>query len=330
MADKFWCRALFDFNESINNDLFGKSSQVQLAEIGVPSEVGAQQAMVTDRVLSWIPDPVGKNWTSSEAVLFCGSAYAGIFSPYSSRGGRTMPFELYAEAKTLGALQLLYFDRIIDPPEARGSPDPYYGKIEKLCTQTAGHADLGCVADASYIALFDLCRASFVKRVRENGAAKDICDTKRVIRRHCDVFDKYVQSAAASEWLWRRVSEGQARRIVALGSIAEHGLLRLFQRRGRLIYLGSRGPMEFPKEVLESTDGKWVRHYAYEWLRHEGLAVERATGPLQLNYWLDNSTWWSIHEDEKERWRLLPAYHPTSSDLAGTAATETKALIRSM
>lgn len=330
MTTTFWTRCLFDFNDGLNDDLFKKSPQVQLEEIGRPSMIGSQQAMVPGNVLPWIPDPVGKNWASCEAVLFCGSAYAGIFSPYSSRRGqRTMPFEQYAEATTLEALQRVYFDRIIDPPEARAS-DAYYGKIQELCTPGADQSDLACVADASSIALFDLCRASFVKRTQQNGAVKDICDTKKVIRAHCDVFDKYVQSPSASEWLWRRVSEGHARRIVALGSVAEHGLLRLFQRRGRSIYFGGLGPIEFPKDVLESTAGKWVGRYAYEWLRHKGMAVEQITGPLKLDSWLCRSTWWSIQEEGIERWRLLPIYHPTSGSLTGTTLAKTKALIRSM
>jgi hypothetical protein len=330
MAATFWDEALFDFNDGLNNDLFNRSPRVQLEEIGKPSVVGSQQAMVPGDVLAWIPDPVGKNWTSSEAVLFCGSAYAGIFSPYSSRRGqRTMPFEQYAEAKTLEKLQRAYFDRIIDPREARSS-DAYYGKIQELCESGADQSDLACVTDASFIAMFDLCRTSFVKRVLENGVVKDICDTNSVIRRHCDIFEKYVQSASASEWLWRRVSAGQARRIVALGSIAEHGLLRLFQRRGQSIFLGNRGPIEFPAKSLESADGKWVGRYAYVWLRHKRLAIEKVTGPLQLGYWISHSTWWSIHDGGKERWRLLPIYHPTSGYLTGTTLTKTKALIRSM
>jgi hypothetical protein len=332
MTATFWDRALFDFNDLLNNDLRNKSPQVQMDEIGKPSDIGSQQAMVGD-VLPWIPDLVGKNWSSSEALLFCGSAYAGIFSEYSSRpGGRTMAVNEYAGAAkaTLEALQRLYFDKIIDPPpraNARDS-DVYYGKIQELCTQGADQSDLACVGDASFIALFDLCRASFVKRIQQNGAVKDSSDTKKVIRAHCNVFDKYVeQSASASEWLWRRVSEGRARRIVALGSVAEHGLLRLFQRRGRSIYLGGQGPVEFPKKRLESLEGKWVGRYAYEWLQHKGKALE---GPLKLDCWLCRSTWWSIHEDGKERWRLLPIYHPTSRALTGTTLAKTKALIRSM
>lgn len=76
MTATFWDRALFDFNDGLNNDLRTKSPRVQLEEIGRPSEIGSQQAMGPGDVLTWIPDPVGKNWTSSEAVLFCGSAYA--------------------------------------------------------------------------------------------------------------------------------------------------------------------------------------------------------------------------------------------------------------
>lgn len=330
MTATFWDEALFDFNDEINSEVFNKSPSTQLQEIGRPALIGSQQAMVPGDVLTWIPDPVGKNWTSNEAVLFCGSAYAGIFSPYSSRRGqRTIPYEQYAQAKTLEALHRVYFDKIIDPPEARAS-DAYYGKIQELCTQGADQSDLACVADASFIALFDLCRASFVKRTCVNGITKDICDTKNVIREHCDIFDRYLRSATASDWLWRRVSEGQARRIVALGSIAEHGLLRLFQSRGRSIYLGNRGPIEFSKESLTSTDGKWVGRYAYQCLSYRRLTLEESTGPLQLGYWLAHSTWWSIHEDGKERWRLLPIYHPTSGPLTGTTLTKTKALIRSM
>jgi hypothetical protein len=56
MTATFWDRALFDFNDGLNNDLFSKSPRVQLEEIGRPSAIGSQQAMVPGDVLPWVPN----------------------------------------------------------------------------------------------------------------------------------------------------------------------------------------------------------------------------------------------------------------------------------
>jgi hypothetical protein len=331
MAVSFWDRALFEFYDALNRDIFDNSVQVQIREIGKTSSTcGAQQAMVRPDPLRWILDPVGVNWKSAEAILFCGSSYAGIFSPFSSRpGARTMPVEKYAEADTLKAFQGVFFDNIIDPPTPANSrdrrpvpqTDAYYGPIEKLSA---------CLPNASYIVLFDLCRASFVRRLQVNGTVKDK-SSDRVIRDACATFVKYVESDTPSEWLWRRISGGKARRLVALGSIAEHGLLRLFQRRGFSIYLKDLGPIAFPDAVLKANDGKWVADYAYEWLRHNDRELVRIAGPLQLEYWLRKCEWWSIRaEDSREIWRLLPVYHPTSRRLTGTRLMDSISLINSM
>jgi hypothetical protein len=320
MTITFWDRKLFDTNDALNRVIFEKSIELQ-KQIGIPSGCGAQQAMVGEDILRWIPDPLGKNWKSRDAILFCGSAYAGIFSPWSSRrGARTTTVEAYAAAQTLADLHGTFFDSIIDPPFAVRS-DSYYGPIEALSV---------AVPDASYISLFDLCRASFVKRMEQDGTLRDKSGDA-VVGSACELFSKYVETATPDDWLWKRISSGEARRIVAFGSIAEHGLLRLFQRHGQTVYLGSLGPLMFPHGWLKATNGRWVRDYAYESLRYKLKALELIKGRLQLDYWLKNSTWWSIRApDGRERWRLLPVYHPTSTRLTGETLKQTISLLQTM
>src|ERR1700674_219459 len=135
MAVSFWDRVLFDFDDPLNWDIFNNSTDVQMREIGKASSLcgTAQQAVVCTNILRWIPDTIGHNWKSPEAVLFCGSSYAGIFHPFSSRpGARTMSVEKYAAPDTLEMFQRVFLDNIIDPPTARS--DPYYGPIERLCS----------------------------------------------------------------------------------------------------------------------------------------------------------------------------------------------------
>jgi len=320
MANTFWDRNLFDFTDALNGDIFDRSAELQKG-IAVPADCGAQQAMVSEDILRWIPDPLGKNWKSKEAVLFCGSAYAGIFSPWASRrGARTMTVEAYTAAQTLCALHGAYFDNIIDPPGA-DRRDSYYGPIEDLSA---------AVSDASYIGAFDLCRASFVKRVKENGTVKDKSGD-HIVRSAGEIFAKYVETDMPDGWLWQRVSCGEARRIVAFGSIAEHGLLRLFQRHSCTIHLRGLGPIEFCPKWLKSTDGRWTRYYAYEKLRYRLQGLQSIKGPMLLDYWLDNSTWWSIRaENGRNVWRVLPVYHPTSLRLTGETLNKTIALLKAM
>ena len=132
--DPFWNPADFDFADSLNLDIFLNSVRVQKQEIGLPVVYGAQQAMSAVGSLPWIPDPVGRHWKHRDSVLFCGSSYAGIFRPFSTRGrttGRVVPVQDYAEMDSLRSLQTLFLTQIM-ARNGYSPADRYYGPIEQL------------------------------------------------------------------------------------------------------------------------------------------------------------------------------------------------------
>ena len=233
-----------------------------------------------------------------------------VFStPSPHGGGRTVPFQSYAKASavSLGALQFLFLDQII-APNGSALGDPYYGPVEQFC---------GSLPDASRIALFDLCRASYVKRTFVNGSEIHVSNAK-IVEKSADIFARYVEAKTPEAWLWRRLSGGSALRVLALGTVAEHGLLRLFQRKGMAIYLHRAtrpevGPLTFLPADLRDLSGSWVRPHAYKRLRCGTDSLEKIlTEKAQLDYWLQRQAWWSIRGpgDGEEIWRLLPVYHP--------------------
>jgi hypothetical protein len=64
----FWDRRLFDFDDTLNLDIFARSASIQRTQVGMPVVVGAEQAMLSSSPLPWIPDVVGKNWRSVDAI----------------------------------------------------------------------------------------------------------------------------------------------------------------------------------------------------------------------------------------------------------------------
>ena len=99
-------------------------------------------------------------------------------------------------------------------------------------------------------------------------------------------------------WLWRRIDDSRAcRRILALGSIAEHGLLRLFESYN----------MKIRRRLAESPQ-PWRSKYGPNEPWAKNYAAEK-----KINWWLKQSDWWEIHTQEGEgtpRWRVLPISHP--------------------
>lgn len=168
-------------------------------------EIGAQQAMRAPRRLPWVPDLVGVNWRSEKALIVVGSAYGAFIT--NSYGRHEMSPSDY-DQPTAGAFQKRFFDAVVAGRE-------YYTRVARL----TGHA----IQDASHLALFDLCRVALVEcgRPRDRGGDK-------VVSKAVGLFCRYVESTVPHGWLWRRFIGSDASAVVALGKVAEHGLLRLF------------------------------------------------------------------------------------------------------
>ena len=294
----------FDFDDQINREIWEQSAMrqhaiQQPADVSAPGTFGAQQAMLTagivqgvdpNTVLPWVPDLVGKEWSSEKAFFVVGSAYAGFIKQYSGRRA-TMNLCRYATAVTARLFQERFLNDVVEP-----DPD-YYGKLAILF----GHAPAAPLPrfSARQICVLDLCRASFVRRGLRNGQRKNwdkpgdgiVKDSAAGPQPH--IFQHYVDQN--SDWTWKRFMQSKASKIVALGTIAEHGVLRLFHEHGFTIRDQMHpNPIDLP-EFAPHTAG-WVSQYA----------------DRPLGYWLQHSTWWSIippHPSQRT-FHLLPVYHP--------------------
>lgn len=302
----FWGAYHFDFADALNEEIWQHSPVVQQEiqpsdTLKQPGVIGAQQAMLNGPLpdgrdsLPWVPDLVGNDWRDASSVVVVGSAYAGFIREYSTRTA-TIPMNQYATS-SVEDFQSLFLRYVV-------RPDPnYYGPLQNLCSK---------LGSAARLSLVDLCRVSLVKR--GSGTVKRMDASTGIARESPAIYEKYVESEQPSEWLWRRFAEGQARCVLALGSTCEHGLLRLFSRRGMTITQDGE-----PFFVPPIAQGAWVNEYA--------------DPNRKLSYWLNHETWWTIQGqvDGTERiWHVLPVYHPASHQNYDPSYQRTKNVFRQM
>jgi uracil-DNA glycosylase len=182
----------------------------------------------------------------------------------------------------------------------------YYGLAELLQN----------VQPVKGIAAFDLCRASFVRRRRLNGQ-KDAQGDINAVRDGANVYWRYVEDPDRSEptdWLWQRIISSRASAIVLLGSIAEHGFLRLARRRGLEIEIAGEGAVEIHTELNQ---GRWVAKYALHSIdRPSNPAILKQFNEQKMRYWLQNGgRWYSVSgriDGIPRKWFVLPVFHPAS------------------
>jgi hypothetical protein len=299
----FWGDYHFDFADALNEEIWLLSPEVQQQiqpweTLEQRDAIGAQQAMIDIKLLlergplPWVPDLVGKKCKDESGVVIVGHAYAGFIDEYSTRE-KKMPLRQYLVASSVQDFQEKFLKHVV-----RGDRH-YYGPIQNLCS------DLG---SASRLCLMDLCRASFVKRGRGVPNRGDRSDSS-IAKEDTESFERYVESPQAREWLWRRFASGQAKCVLALGTIAEHGLLRLFAARGMTIT-----PFF---DSSPSEQGAWVNAYASR----------------KLSYWLKNKTWLTIRGqvDGIDRvWYVLPVYHPAAHENYDRDYKKTKPVLKQM
>lgn len=238
----FWSPEALDLEDPLNQEIWDTSPGIQ-DEIQAYSpdwkneDVGAQQAMRYPHRLPWVPDPVGKDWRRRDAILAFGSAYA----PFISGNGQRREIDplQYADSTCQEFMGLLQENLLT----ARS----YYREITKIFSPFMQSCRL--------LGLVDLCRAAFVRRLPNKDQGGD-----GVVRAEGELFSRYVESPTASEWLWRRIEDSESSMVVALGTIAEHGLLRLFKRRlARSRIVDSNDPTIF---FSLRANSDWCRSYA--------------------------------------------------------------------
>ena len=202
--------------------------------------------------------------------MVVGSTYAGFISEFAQRKG-TLPLEDYcasARCQSPEMFQRKFVELVMQPDFS------YYGPIQTL---------LQGIYAPRKVVLFDLCRASFVERSGEYKGDK-------VVKLAPQRFEQYV--LANSDWTWERITRTESSCIVALGTIAEHGILRLFADKNMVVCAGwkSRSSKSF---------GKWVNDYA--------------DSQRTLSYWHRHQTWWLVVDRcvKGRCWKILPVYHPS-------------------
>jgi hypothetical protein len=307
--DNFW-HAL-ETADPLNQAIWVESVAVQLGiappeQLRAPNSIGAQQAMIEGSVpcLPWVPDLLVSDWESQSAILIVGSAYAGFIREYSG-GGKGMPIAAYIKAYEQRSVKL-FIDSFKESVIAKWA---YYGHIRRLIN--------GLRANIGGFALFDVCRASFVCRseavtLRRRLPAPPVLRKDRggdkMVRCQPAVFSAYVESSKPNEWLWKRIQGSKATRILALGSIAEHALLRCFARnldRDHLCICSVPDHQE-PMRISRRSDWKGKT----EW------ALQYADDRYHLSHWQkDTSGWWEIEGrigENTRLWQLLPIPHPSS------------------
>ena len=303
----YWNFSELATDDTINAAIWQQSPSIQLRihhpnQLIYPGSVGAQQAMCGNIPLPWEPDIVGKKWKDPGGIIIVGSAYAGFIEEYSRRSG-TMPLSTYIACSSVpdySVFQNAFLNSVVS------ANDSHYGPLESLAKP---------FVDLSNVALFDLCRVSFVCRGMVHPRRSDKAGDA-VVKKACDVFEKYVDSCIIPPWTWKRINEGAARRIIALGTIAEHGLLRLFQRHGFTI---TDKVSKKRCEMRHRENGSWVSHYA--------------DSQRKLGYWVSHNSWWMIEGSVDGTWRqfyLLPVYHPSRYQQADPNYANTKKTLELM
>lgn len=265
--------------DQLNADIWQHSPTLQrhiqsLHPVLSAGSIGAQQAMIDgepDTVLPWVPDLIGKDWEEENSILIVGSAYAGFIKECSGRPA-SMPLSTYRQAQTAEDFQQAFFQWVVVPDRR------YYSRIPPMLPENWG---------PSKIALFDLCRASFVQRT--NGLKRKDDQGDPVVREHSQIFHDYTMMGQAAEWTWQRIVRSKAYRIVALGTIAEHGLLRLFASYGMEACVQCQPQIRFGlAQVTASVN--WPRNYATgrKWI---------------LSHWYPTDSFWVIkgEVDSEER-----------------------------
>ncbi len=185
MGVDFWRADAFDLEDSLNLEIWANSPklqfEVQSREDALRTLVGAQQAMLPSEVLAqvgptlpWVPDLVGKQWRVETSILIIGSAYAGFIKEFSGRKA-CMDLKDYVASvmRPPREFQQLFLRDVVS------GDNNYYGRVQALVQAVIG--------SAQNLALFDLCRASFVKRDSDGDKSND------AIVRRAPQYLRYVQ-----------------------------------------------------------------------------------------------------------------------------------------
>lgn len=267
--------------DDINEEIWVRSADVQ-AELQAPrsnwrvGEVGAQQSMCGTRALAWVPDLVGADLNAPGSMLVVGMSYAGfIRRPGSDRG--TLTADEYTGCQTAAAFTSR-FTRLVVPKYR------YYRNLLDA---------LPAEVTARRVGFTDLCRACFI----EVGPTGDT--SSGVERADKSLFSRYVEHPHQQRWHRQRILRSGARVLIAVGHVAEHGLLRLLRDGlGCTVRSSVASNIQFTRR---SNSDSWPIAYAHS---DRKIAAWAATGD-----------WWEAASPER-RWQVVTVPHTSESPLA--------------
>jgi hypothetical protein len=300
-------------DDPINQSIWTDSALLQRKIVEhetLPLRVGAQQAMPkacdqkifsAQDPLPWVPDLVGTNFGNDpQSVLVVASSYNGFIEGYSGRDA-VMPLTDYIAAKNAGAEGIGSFIRkfkehVVDRDEA------YYQTILRDLLPPAG-----CDLDSCCIT--DVCKASFVQRGEgSDGGNRGDKGNDKIVQTFWSQWILYVIGVDGDErnfplpnaWLWQRMQ--RCHLIVALGTIAEYGVLKVFMR------------MATTPKVWSWHDNAIVPNHTTMTAQTQDWEYAYACSNRKLSHWLRAEDWWVLSDDgARQRWFLLPVHHPASA-----------------
>lgn len=277
--------------------------------------VGAQQAMPKpehahlfgqDNPLPWVPDRVGADFSrENDGVLVVGSSYNGFIEGYSSRSMALADYlairdliregnEDPAHPKVTEAY--IKFVKDFDAQVVAPDQSSYYGPILDRLLCDAG-------VPASRACLTDLCKASFVRRGSNTGEGDRGDDgNDGIIKNNWSAWTQFLTCKRSGDtmplpyqWLWQRMQ--QCCHIVALGTIAEYGVLKMFKRMA--------------ESPAISTRNRWATYPAASLAANADWEYSYADPTRTLLHWLRTNDWWVLSDESTGHvWSLLPVYHP--------------------
>lgn len=99
------------------------------------------------------------------------------------------------------------------------------------------------------------------------------------------------------QWLWRRMQ--QCRHIIALGTIAEYGVIKVFEQMAESPTVTTRNGGRIHPDPSLAPGARWK--YCY------------ADPTRKLSHWLRTKDWWLLSDEATgHMWRLLPLYPPSA------------------
>jgi hypothetical protein len=267
-------------HDALNEAIWSESPHVQASiqearSDWLEGQVGAQQAMCGIHPLPWVPDLVGADSQRPGSVVVVGMAYSGFVRRVGRSRGE-LPADRYRNHKSAAAF-CAEFARSVVPAY------PYYGNLLAALPAQVG---------PRRVVFTDLCRVALVRVGAKGDSSSGIERADRAL------YCRYAEHPLNQRWHERRLVESRAHVIVALGHVAEHGLLRLLRDRlGCAVEATGDSRVRFTRRSGSLT---WCTAYAHD--------------DRQVGTWAGTRDWWRA-AGPRGRWAIVTIPHTSESEV---------------